>query len=99
MHERIIIHYRNLAYRKQQLVHWKIPDSTKRELLDFLEQLELGKVNRGKKICAVRQLKYLDLLKVPLEFLNKPTARLTVIDLERFDKELSTGKLVSRLYG
>lgn len=99
MPERIVIHYRNLAYRKQQLQHWRIPASTKRELLTFLEQLELGKVNRGRKISASRQLKYLDLLKVPLEFLNKPTPRLTVADLERFERALSTGRLVSRLYG
>jgi site-specific recombinase XerD len=99
MRERLVIHYRNLEYRKQQLQHWKIPDSTKRELLEFLRQLELGKVNRGRKISASRQLKYLDLLKVPLEFLNKATARLTAADLERFEQALSTGQIISRLYG
>lgn len=96
---RFVIHHRNLEYRKQQLQHWKIPDSTKRELLEFLRQLELGKVNRGRKTSASRQLKYLDLLKVPLEFLNKATARLTVADLERFAQVLSTGRIISRLYG
>jgi len=95
MPEPIVIHYRNLANRKRQVGHWKIPASTKRELLEFLEQLELGKVNRGKKISANRQLKYLDTLKVPLEFLKKPTLRLTVADLERFEKALSAGRLIS----
>jgi integrase len=95
MTERIHIHHCNLDNRKQQIGQWKIPESTKRELLEFLEQLELGKVNRGKKISANRQLKYLNTLKVPLEFLNKPTARLTVADLERFERELSSGRLIS----
>ena len=99
MPERLVIHHRNLDARKQQLQHWKIPDSTKRELLEFLHQLELGKVNRGRKISASRQLKYLDLLKVPLEFLNKPTARLGVSDLERFEQALSSGRILSRMYG
>ncbi|MCX6896015.1 MAG: site-specific integrase [Verrucomicrobia bacterium] len=95
MAERITIQYCNLDKRKKQIGQWKIPASTKRELLEFLEQLELGKVNRGKKISTSRQLKYLSMLKTPLEFLNKSTARLTVADLERFEKALSTGKVVS----
>lgn len=95
MPERITIQYCNLDKRKKQIARWKIPASTKHELLEFLEQLELGKVNRGKKISANRQLKYLSMLKTPLEFLNKSTARLTVADLERFEKALSTGKLIS----
>jgi hypothetical protein len=52
--------------------------------------------NRGRKISASRQLKYLDLLNMPLEFLNKPTARLTVADVERFEQALSTGGVLSR---
>ncbi|MCX6895422.1 MAG: site-specific integrase [Verrucomicrobia bacterium] len=99
MPERITIHHRNLEYRKAQLQHWKIPSSTKRELLKFLEQLELGRVNRGRKISSSRQLKYLDLLKVLLEFLNKPTAQFKLVDLERLEKALSTGKIISRLHG
>ncbi len=98
MPARIVIHYRNLEHRRQQLPHWNIPTSTKRELLQFLEELELGKVNRGRKISTSWQLKYLDLLKVPLEFLSKPSNRLTVADLERFERARSTGRLISRLY-
>lgn len=97
MPERIAIHHCNLEKRKQQVDHWKIPASTKRELLEFLEQLELGKVNRGKKISAERQLKYLTMLKAPLEFLNKPTARLSLGDLECLEKALSTGQLGSSM--
>ena len=97
MPERIEIHYCNLEKRKKQISQWKIPVSTKREFLEFLEQLELGKVNRGRKISATRQLKYISMLKLPLEYLNKPTVRLTVADLERFEKALSSGQLISPL--
>ncbi len=98
MPERIAIHPTNLEARKRQIRNWKIPDSTKHEIFEFLDQLALGKVNRGRKITPRRQLKYLDLLRPALEFLNKSTPRLKLTDLERFEKALSSGELASRLY-
>lgn len=99
MPERLSIHPLGLELRKKQLRNWRIPESTKKELLEFLDQLALGKVNRGRKISPRRQLKYLDTLRAPLEFLAKPTRLLKVTDLERFEKALSSGKLFSRRHG
>ena len=38
----------------------------------FLDDLALGKVNKGRKISASTRLKYIHLLRTPLEFFNKP---------------------------
>ena len=99
MPELIPIHRVNLDARKLQIRSWTIPASTKKEIHEFLDQLALGKVNRGRKISARRQLKYLDILKPSLEFLGKPTHLLKVPDLERLENALSTGKLASRFHG
>lgn len=93
MAERIRINHESLENRIQQLEYWKIPRSVKLELLRFLDDLALGKVNRGNKISAERQLKYLNGLHRPLEFFNKPTGRLTIRDIERFEKALGSGQL------
>ena len=62
-----------------------------------MAELELGKVNRGKRISEGRQAKYLDLLKVPLEFLHKPTTRLGGADIERFERDLTSDNIQSHL--
>ena len=92
---KISIHNRNLESRKQALMEWKIPEKEKKYLLKFLEDLELGKVNKGIKITEARQIKYLDIIKTPLEFFNKLSNKLTLKDIEKFDKELSSNKLKS----
>ena len=84
--------------RKSQLQQWKFPQSGKAELLRFLDDLGLGKVNRGKKISPERQLNYLNALRTPLEFFNKPTARLTLRDIEDFEKALSSGQLAQQMH-
>jgi len=76
-------------------MNWRVPQAVKREVLRFVEELELGKVNRGKKISPGRQLKYLDLLKRPLEFFKKPTDTITAKDVENFERALSTDKIMS----
>lgn len=96
MNIKIPIHKRGLETRKNSLNDWKIPDSEKKDVLKFLDDCELGKVNKGKKIGESRLTKYLDLLKVPLEFFNKPTSKVTMKDVENFEKNLSSGKIKSK---
>src|SRR5512136_726510 len=99
MIQRIRAHKRYLATRKRSIHRWKIPAVVRAEVVRFVEELELGKVNRGKRISEGRQAKYVDLLRVPLEFIGKPSARLRVADIERFEKALCTDQIQSRLKG
>jgi len=71
MEAKIEIHERCLDTRVKSISEWKIPESLKKDIRRFLDELELGKVNRGKKIGESRQTKYLDLLRTPLEFFGK----------------------------
>lgn len=93
MAERIRINHESLDARIQQLQHWKVPESVRHELLRFLDELGMGKVNRGNRISPERQLKYLNALHVPLEFFNKSSNRLTLKDIEDFERALSSGQL------
>ncbi len=93
---KIEIHNRNLDIRKQNIKNWKIPEQDKKDLIKFLGELALGKVNKGKKISEQRQLKYLDILKIPLEFFGKTIDKLTLKDVEGFEKALSSDKLKSK---
>ena len=99
MAERIRIHRESFENRKQQLQRWHFPGSVKNEVLRFLDDLGLGKVNRGKKISPERQLHYLNGLRVPLEFFNKPTRQLSMRDVEEFEKALSSGDLRNKCTG
>jgi hypothetical protein len=99
MIQKIRAHERYLSRRKRAITRWKVPAAVQAEVLKFVEGLELGKVNRGKRISEGRQAKYLDLLRVPLEFISKPLAQLRVPDIERFEKALSTDRIQSRLKG
>jgi hypothetical protein len=82
MNEKIAIHKRGLKARLDSLGSWAVPDGVKRDLRAFLDDLELGKVNKGRKISESRRLKYLDMLKPSLEFWNKPTEALELADVE-----------------
>jgi integrase len=95
MEERIEIHDRCLNARRKSLGEWNIPESLKKDIRRFLEELELGKVNRGKKIGESRQTKYLDLLRTPLEFFNKEIEEITMKDIEEFEKRLTKGDIKS----
>ncbi len=92
---KIDIHNRGIKTRKEGVKNWKVPEDTKKSIIRFLEELELGKVNKGIKISEARQSKYLDLLKLPLEYWNKPESKLTIKDIEKFEKDLSSGKIKS----
>lgn len=99
MTERIRINHGSLDSSLKQLQKWKMPQVVKSEILRFLGDLELGKVNRGKKLPPSRQLKYLHALRTPLEYFNKPTVRLNLRDIEHFERALSSGKISNRLTG
>jgi len=88
-----------IGARLQHLDRWKVPESVRREIARFIEELALGKVNAGRRICERRQAKYLDLLKVFLPFFNKPTHRLTARDIEHFEKALAADQIQSRIKG
>lgn len=92
---KIPIHKRNLEVRKKALQDWKISSEDKKDLIKFLDELEMGKINKGRRISKSRQLKYLDILRVPLKYFNKPSSKLIVKDMERFEKDLSSGKIKS----
>jgi integrase len=99
MAEKIEIHNRCLGARIKNITGWKIPDSLKKDIKKFLDELELGKVNRGKKISESRQTKYLDLLRTPLEFFGKEIEKVTNKDIETFERKLSKGEIKSKLKG
>jgi integrase len=92
---KIEIHNRAIEPRIKGIAEWRIPESEKASLIKFLEQLELGRVNKGVKISESRQCKYLDVLRPPLEFFGKPVEQLTLQDIETFEKALCSGKLHS----
>lgn len=96
MNEKIQIHPEDLEKRKASISGWTVPEIIKKEILVFLDDLELGKVNKGKKVSPQTQLKYLHTLKPALEYLNKPLTKIVLKDLERFEKELSSGTLKSK---
>lgn len=99
MPERIRIDHGNLTAGKRKLSEWNVPPSVRAEVLRFLDDLALGKVNRGKRLSPQRQLKYLHALRAPLEFFHKNTARVTLTDVERFERAIESGQLRSRLTG
>src|ERR1043165_865389 len=91
----IPIHPMNLQTRKVGIKKWGVPAEEKRALLRFLEELELGKVNKGKRISEARQCKYLAILRPSLEFFRKPTAKLSARDIEALEKALADGTIKS----
>jgi integrase len=97
MVERIRAHERCLAARKESVKGWKVPVEVRADVLRFIAELDLGKANRGRRISEARQVKYLDLLRMPLEYLAMPLTRLRLQDIEGFEKALSSDALRSTL--
>ncbi|GBE19710.1 hypothetical protein BMS3Abin17_00437 [archaeon BMS3Abin17] len=95
MQERIDIHKSNIEIRKQSITKWNVPECEKIALIKFLQDLELGKVNKGKKISEIRRIKYIDSLKIPLKFFNKSSEELELKDIERFEIALCSGEIQS----
>jgi len=96
MAPRIDIYNRSFERRKEGISKWNMPSAEKAALLRFLDDLALGKVNRGKRITELRQWKYIDVLKPALEFFGKSTKTITPKDVERFERSLASGTLKSR---
>ncbi|MBI3334030.1 hypothetical protein HYZ97_00935, partial [Candidatus Pacearchaeota archaeon] len=92
---KIEIHNRSIAPRKESLMSWNISQEEKKAILKFLDELALGKVNKGYKISESRQSKYLDVLRTPLEFFKKSTPKITLKDVENFERALCTGQIKS----
>ncbi len=84
-----------LANRRQAVQRWKVPAVVKEEVLRFVDGLALGQVNPGKRISEGRQAKYLDSLRISLEFIGKPTGRILLKDVERFERALSMNEILS----
>ena len=89
MNAKIDIHKDKFEKKLKSVDSWKIPDTTKKELRDFIEKARIGQVNQGKRLSDRTLSKYLTLLKTSLEIINKPTAKITKEDIEKYDKKLS----------
>ena len=92
---KISIHNRNLEARKLAIQKWKIGTEDKKDILKFLDELGMGKINKGRKISEARQVKYLDILKKPLEYFSKPVSKITLKDMEVFEKALTSNRIQS----
>jgi integrase len=95
MAEKIQIHKRNTKARLESLKEWKTPKENKKDILIFLQDLEIGKVNRGKRISESRQLKYLDMLKITFTFWNKDISQIELKDIEDFERAISSNEILS----
>lgn len=93
---KIDIHNRSIKKRLEGLQRWNISPIERKALLRFLDELELGKVNKGVKISEARRAKYLDMLKPSLESFSKISSKLAIKDIEKFEKKLSSDKFISR---
>ena len=96
MNIKIEVHKNNLVEKKLSLLDkWRVPESTKKEVREFIEKAKIGQVNKGRKLSEATISKYLTLLKKSLEIINKPTSKITKEDLEKYDKKISKEDLKS----
>ncbi len=95
MNVKIDIHKnnKNISLKLENLSSWEIPNSVQDDLKQFTKDLEIGEVNKGNRASERTQVKYLTLLKIPLEFFNKPVKNITKDDLKSLDEELAKGGL------
>ncbi len=91
---KIEIHDTNLEARKKGLLEDKsIPQEEKKDILEFIRLASLGKINLRKKIGEKRLLKYIENLKIPIYYFKKPLDKITLKDMENFEKDLSSNKI------
>jgi integrase len=95
MNIKIEIHKNKLEYKLNLVNDWKVPDSTKKEIKNFIEKGKIGQVNEGKRLSDRTLSKNLTLLKRSLEIINKQTSKITKEDIEKFDKKLTKDNLKS----
>jgi integrase len=90
MNIKINIHKNHNVQKKvDSIVSWKIPESTKKELAEFIDKARIGQVQEGKRLSERTLSKYLTLLRLCLEIIKKQTSKITKEDIEHFDKELA----------
>ena len=89
---KIEVHSRNIEARKKGFLKDKnIPEEEKRDMMEFLRLAELGKINLRKKIGIHRLLKYIENLRPVLYYFKKPLDKITLKDMENFEKDLKLG--------
>jgi len=95
MNLKLEVHKNNYELKLNRIPEWKIPESTKKEVKDFINKAKIGQINQGKKLSDRTLSKYLSLLKTSLELINKQTSKLNKGDIEEFDKKLTKKGLKS----
>lgn len=93
MKDKIQLYSIDLEKRKKGIENWKVPTEEKEKVLQFLDELELGRVNKGKKICQIRISKYILCLRLTLEFFNKNAKDIIIKDIENFERAMINGTL------
>ena len=92
---KIDIHKNKLEIKLKAVPKWKVPESTKKEVLEYIEKGKIGQVTKGRRLNERTLAKHLSLLKHVLEIINKPTASLSKEDIETIDRELTKENLAS----
>jgi len=93
---KIDIHNRSFNSTRESVNNWKIPKKEIDKFLDFLDELALGRVNKGKKISQNRLCKYVTSMKMPLEYWGKELEKIKLEDIKKFEKDLTPGKIKTR---
>ena len=73
---------------------WNLNKTLEKDFLQFIKELQEGKVNKGVQVSKRTAVKYTSVLRTFLQYFNKPLGRITKKDLEDFDKKLSTDKIL-----
>src|SRR3989344_3295519 len=95
VNKRIEIYKVNENY-KDRVKEADFPEIEKKYLINFLDQCLLGKINVGKKLSLRRIHRYIDMLLIPLEYWNKETTKISIKEIEDFDKALTSDKIKKR---
>lgn len=77
------------------LKHWKVSRRELSKFKYFLEDLRSGRVQRGKRLADARVVKYISIMRLPLEYF-KDLENLNLKKVEKFNKDLATDVLKSR---
>jgi integrase len=92
---KIDIHKNNLEAKLKFVSKWKVPETTKKEVLEYIEKAKIGQVTEGKRLNERTLSKHLSLLKHLLEIIKKDTSKLTKEDIEKIDRHLVKENLAS----
>ena len=85
----------NVESRLIYIDKWNVPGKVKKDLRIFLSDLGAGKINKGVRISERTQVKYISLLRNPLNYFNKSIEKITKENLEKYDKEINADNLKS----